>query len=603
MRLSSNVRFVLAALALAGVSAPRVAEACGGTFCDNGPMPMPVDQTGENIAFVMRPGMVEAHIQIQYKGEAPKFSWILPVQALPEFAVGSQGLFDKLLQGTVPTYNVTTRPDFCGDPGGSNGFSASTSATGTGTGGAGGAGPGVPPIVVFQKPVGAFDVTVLSSPSTQAVIQWLMDNQYQVPTNAKSLLDGYVANGFYFVAVKLTGGKGIDQIHPLVVRYPGNNPCVPIKLTSVAAVNDMGIRTFFLGSKRVVPKNYKHVQPNFVNFDWFNATTTYANLVSRAIDEMVANGKAWVTEYAGSTSAAVGGTAPLAQPGWNAAPFEGVAAVGVVQLLQNQNFMSCIGNQCTYNHVLVLPLLRQYLPPPASIVVQGRTITDPTEIEGYFYTCLACYPNSDMTKWNAMSFASDLSKNIIEPSKNADMLLTTFPYLTRMFTTLSPVEMDLDPEFLERDGLDSVARIQLTAIQRITCDQRAGMILPDGRDVALASQGTWPVFSNRMPWAEKIDEIQPDKVIHLMDNTAKIDAELANWNSAQSWPPPSTGPTTGGNVTVGAGGAGGANGGAVVIDNGSCGCRGVGARTTATPWAAAALLGLLARFAKKRARS
>src|SRR5205809_388416 len=98
MRLSSSIRVCLAALALAGVSAPRVAKACGGTFCDNGPKPMPVDQTGENIAFVMLPGMVEAHIQIQYKGEAAKFSWVLPVQALPEVEVGSQGLFDKLLQ-------------------------------------------------------------------------------------------------------------------------------------------------------------------------------------------------------------------------------------------------------------------------------------------------------------------------------------------------------------------------------------------------------------------------------------------------------------------------------------------------------------------------
>jgi hypothetical protein len=107
-----------------------------------------------------------------------------------------------------------------------------------------------------------------------------------------------------------------------------------------------------------------------------------------------------------------------------------------------------------------------------------------------------------------------------------------------------------------------------------------------------------------MPWAEKIDEIQADKVIHLIDNKATIDSELANWNSSQSWPPPGTGPTTGGNTTVGAGGAGGANGaGPVNVDHGSCGCRSVGARTTGAPWAAAALLGLLARFAKRRARS
>src|SRR5689334_14688664 len=85
-------------------SATRDAHACGGTFCDSGPRFMSVDQTGENILFVMQPGKVEAHIQIQYKGDAPHFSWVLPVQALPDFSVGSEALFTRLLQATVPSY-------------------------------------------------------------------------------------------------------------------------------------------------------------------------------------------------------------------------------------------------------------------------------------------------------------------------------------------------------------------------------------------------------------------------------------------------------------------------------------------------------------------
>ena len=41
MRLASKLGVVFAGLALAGMSAPRTAEACGGTFCDSGPRPMP----------------------------------------------------------------------------------------------------------------------------------------------------------------------------------------------------------------------------------------------------------------------------------------------------------------------------------------------------------------------------------------------------------------------------------------------------------------------------------------------------------------------------------------------------------------------------------
>ena len=94
--------------------------------------------------------------------------------------------------------------------------------------------------------------------------------------------------------MKLTGGAGIDEIHPLVVRYAGTEPCVPLKLTSVAAVEDIGVRTFFLGTKRVVPKNYKHITVNPVLINWQSFATNYQNVVGRAADTDVAMGHAFV---------------------------------------------------------------------------------------------------------------------------------------------------------------------------------------------------------------------------------------------------------------------------------------------------------------------
>jgi hypothetical protein len=103
---------------VAVLAAARPAEACGGTFCDNAttnPNPMgqpttaamPIDQRGENILFVMDGASVEAHIQIQYKGDAPHFAWVIPVRGIPAFEIGSQALFDRLLGATVPTYGYT----------------------------------------------------------------------------------------------------------------------------------------------------------------------------------------------------------------------------------------------------------------------------------------------------------------------------------------------------------------------------------------------------------------------------------------------------------------------------------------------------------------
>jgi MYXO-CTERM domain-containing protein len=555
----------------------RPAEACGGTFCDSGPRFMRVDQTGENILFVMEPGMVEAHIQIQYQGEASRFSWVLPVQALPDVQVGSEALFTRLLQATVPSFGYTTQRDACNQGGVTGGSGGSGPFPGPSLDASASADSGVN--VVLSKTVGAFDVKVLEGRTTQAVLDWLATNGYQAPTSAPALLDGYVAKGYLFVAVKLTGGAGIDQIHPLVIRYAGTEPCVPLKLTAVAAVEDMGVRTFFLGTKRVVPKSFKHVVPNPVLLDWMRLGANYNDLVGRAVDSPIANGHGFVTEYAGP--AAVVGTGLLASPKWNASAFSTIAAVDVVTQLQNQGLLFCsnyngprttdggfttFGPGCSYSHPLVLPLLREYLPAPSTLTVRldagtGSTLTDPVAIEGTFYNCLSCYQDLiDPMKWDAGAFASALSSRIIEPARHGDALLAAWPYLTRMFTTISPLEMTADPEFWEHDGLPDV-RVSGNGVRRITCTGASGMTLPDGRPVALTPQSTWPGFGLNMPFAERIEEFSATgSPIVLVDNTEKINGLLKAWNDSQGWPPKNIGGTTG----SGSGGAGGvsATGGA-----------------------------------------
>jgi hypothetical protein len=638
----AGLAFVAACLA-----AGRPAEACGGTFCDSGPRFMSVDQTGEDILFVMQPGTVEAHIRINYQGAAAKFSWILPVQALPEVEVGSEALFTRLLSATVPTYGYSTQRDACGGPFGG--------ATGTGGGGGGfpgavdaSAGGDASVSVVLSRTVGAFDVKVISASKTQDILDWLTTNQYTVPPNAPAIFDGYVAKQYFFVAVKLTGGADVDQIHPLIVRYPGTEPCVPLKLTAVAAVEDMGVRTFFLGTKRVVPKGSKHVVANPVRADWMALGSNYTTLVSRAVDSPVANGHAFVTEYAGPT--AIVGTGAIASPAWNAATFSAIAPVDVVARLTDQGLLWCgitwsgpleggiyaFGPVCRPSHPLVMPLLREYLPAPAMLTVQqadggAMVLTDPTTIEATFYGSLYTYKDLiDMTKWDAAAFSSALSSRIIEPARHADQLLASWPYLTRMFTTISPVEMTEDPEFWEHDGAGDVPRAIANAVRRITCTGESGMRLPDSRQVALTPQGTWPGFTVDMPWAERIEEFTTPNgpPIVLVDNTETINVVLKKWNDSQHWPPPlDAGPSGAGGApgidggtgdsdpTAGSGGAPGAggtngSGGAhaggkgdgVVIDNASapgCAC-GIAGRRADAPFAIGALLAALAARRRKR---
>ena len=80
-------------------------------FCDGGPQPMPVDQTGENILFVWDGDTIEAHIQIQYTRRAAE------VRLGDAAAERADGVLGRLASrcsttcspATVPTYGYTVQ--------------------------------------------------------------------------------------------------------------------------------------------------------------------------------------------------------------------------------------------------------------------------------------------------------------------------------------------------------------------------------------------------------------------------------------------------------------------------------------------------------------
>jgi Uncharacterized protein conserved in bacteria (DUF2330) len=559
-----------AALAALVFAAPDDAAACGGTFCDSGPSTMPVDQSGENILFVMDGQNVEAHVQIQYQGSAARFAWIVPMPEIPEVSVGSQALFDNLLQGTVPSYGFQLKPDQCG--GNKNGGFATGAGGGGGSGGGLNAGSDGGPSVVYDKVVGAFEVVVLQGGTAQEVSDWLAFNNYQTIANAPAILDDYVKKNFVFVAIKLTGGASTEEIHPLVFKYPGNTPCVPLELTAVAATEDMGVRAFFLGDDRVVPTNYKHVVLNPVRIDWTAMGSNYAQVVSRAVDTPVADGHAFITEYAGPSN--VVQSFGVFSPSWDGAAFDSIDPTLVIDELSQQGLAYCYPGYCQFNHPLLLSLLHSYLPVPAGMTDES------------FYSCLSCNAAQiDMAVWNAAGFAKDFADRIVTPGKHAQDVLGKYPYLTRLFTAISPGEMTVDPEFAIDPDVsgESVSNAAQIASERLTCDGQRGVTLPDGREVGLGTQAVWPAFSSTMPWAERIEDYSAGgPPVVLVDNKDTIDGSLADWNKAVGWPPPD------------------ARAQDAMTDSSGCACSAPGAQ--GSRWAALAALGCLFAFNAARRR-
>jgi len=525
---------LVAAAAIAGAPAP--AQACGGTFCDAG-QPMAVDQEGENILFIYEPGAIEVHVQIQYTGDPAKFGWVIPLQSTPDLiAAGSEALFQNMLQATVPQYGFTTTRDVCPSagtegmsfPGGAlTGGGDSGGDDGGGTGGDEDDGPDI----LIMEEVGAFEITVLTADNAQTVVEWLDENEYLQDEESTPIIDEYLAEGHVLAAVKLTDGAAIGEIHPIVFRFASNEPCVPLRLTRIAAVDDMEIRSFFLGQSRTVPRTYRHVLVNPLKIDWPQFAQNYKEAITLAVDAESADGRAFVTEFAGGSNI-------VPQNGifsdlWNADAFRSLAAVDVVDVLRDQGFWSC-GATCGFQHPLLLPLMQQYLPTPDGVS------------EGAFYDCPSCYAEMiDLEAWDGNAFADDLEERIVAPGRRAVAALDTHPYLTRMYTTISPGEMTEDPMFWQNPDLEDVDNVN-SAQQRILCNADQVWTLPDGREVYLKAGQPWPDFDNvdggtdnepaQMPFAERIAEVpEQGAPMNLVDNASVIDAKLRAYNLDNGW--------------------------------------------------------------------
>ncbi len=523
--------FVGAVALVAPLFAPTTAQACGGTFCDNGPTAMPVDQTGENILFHLGDTSVEAHIQIQYdpNSGAEQFAWVIPVTAIPEFEVGSEFLFDAVLNASVPSYGLTATSDVCGgdEAQGTTALSGSGDEGGDPSNGETGDEENEPE-VVLQTTVGAFEIAVLDGGTVEGVMTWLGDNGYQQDPAAEPILAQYLAEDFLFVAMRLSNRAGTDEIHPIVIRYEGDEPCVPIRLTAIAAVDDMEIRTFFLQEARVVPQNYRHVLVNPLKLDWLNNAANYKEVISMAVDAEQADGNAFVTEYAGPSD--VIQTFQI-NPGWSSAPFAAFidSPIGVIEQLEAQNLLFCDpewDTACNFIHPLIEPILDEFIPVPDGLAANE------------FYDCLECYAAQiDLTAWNADAFVQRIDERIVLPAERAVALVESNPYLTRMYTTISPLEMNADPIFKVNTSLPDVPNVRF-ANQTNHCDGSATVVLPDGREVYFpdASNMAWPDFGDEMPWEEEVDQegmADDAPLVNLVDNTEKIDELLEDFNAGR----------------------------------------------------------------------
>lgn len=464
MRLRAPLAALVAAGSLSLLWPAPTALACG---CFTPPDPsVPVVQAGERILFAQENGVVTAHIQIQYAGNASEFGWLLPLPSVPVLELGTDEVFTTLTAQTQPKYRL--QRNFQGDCAFNQNRGGPTASAG-GFGG-GTAAPsedsGAQSPLVIQDSIGPYDYAVLRADSKAAMLAWLDANRYFVPAGTDATVGPYIRPGAYFLALKLRSGKAAGDLQPVVLRYPSDLPMIPIVLTSVAAQPNMGIQVWMLGGGRAIPRNYYHTVVNDTLINWFSSGSNYNDAVIRAVTASP-DRHAFVTEYAGSSSVLqnlldrtgrFGTTADLArQPD----------AVSFVNYLGSQGF--------AFTSQLVT-ILTQYIPVPPGFAAKGISAAAWLQSLGYYSSASYQRANAaDFQGWAGINYqpepmSRELQSRVVVPTLAAGELFRRYPYLTRLYTTLSPEDMNKDPVFSYNASLPSLSNVH-QAVLTYFCDR------------------------------------------------------------------------------------------------------------------------------------
>ena len=446
----------LALLGAVGLGAPGEAHACGGFFCSTSP----VDQAGETVVYALEAdGTLTMSVRIEYSGEDDDFAWLLPVPAPPELSIGADALFDELEAATQPIFVAENETrgrcqrhprcvsevtcggvsDYsCGYSGGGWAGEYVDAAT------ASDAGPARdvarPPdelgVTIFSEgTVGPYDTVVLGAATAAEVLTWLETHGYDIPETSGPLLETYAAQGHVFVALRLATNGISRTLQPLTMRMAVDEACLPLRLTAIAAVPDMPIRAFFLGSERVISTNFNTAEVDTHDLDLYQRRgASYTERVGSAVDAL--GGRAFVTDYAGPTPAL-----QLERPNVSDLATEDDPS----RLLRELAARGYRGEP------RMLEIFERYLQPVGGL-------DDSTD----YYNCL--FSGSTGVCGAPASFdparlVDAIDAEITGPRRDAHALVHRHGYVTRLFTTISPDEMTLDPIFVPDSGLPDVPAV------------------------------------------------------------------------------------------------------------------------------------------------
>ena len=287
------------------------------------------------------------------------------------------------------------------------------------------------------------------------------------------------------MAFKLQNGAGANEVRPVVLQMDDADPCVPLRLTSIAASDDMAVVVTLAGKGRALPKNHMHVEPNLARLNWFAGANNYQQVVSEAIDE--AQGRAFVTEFSGSAK----DQGPLAgQPKMIIDPvYDATDALGLGKAL----FASKI------------PMVQDVANTIERVSGLAKAVgMEPLQYYSQLRNCAQYSGGSFCKKFIAdratmpcdgKKIGDSLKKDFVDPLQTLHDAVQGSAKITRLMMRISPKEMDRDPLFACSTELPDVDNQHQATFQRV-CSK--GWYPYDRVRLNVPGFGSW-VFDGALP--------------------------------------------------------------------------------------------------------
>ncbi len=240
--MKNNRLLVSACFALLALSAVT-AGADGGYF--SRPRVTSVAVSADQRAIIVRSGYsTTLTLSTAYTGDGEDFAWIIPCPAAPwaddvtQAGESGETAFEILDTITAPRIRLDQ--------------SRGSSIGGT----RGGAVQEAPPVQVRARfLLASYEVSILGASSSAGLAVWLKDNSYSVTSEAQSVLAGYIARDWAFVAIKLrpedTRHYSDEFLPPVTIRYQSDQFVFPLRISAVSTVQAAKITLYVIARSTV----------------------------------------------------------------------------------------------------------------------------------------------------------------------------------------------------------------------------------------------------------------------------------------------------------------------------------------------------------------